>query len=40
MLLFFCNEMRMIGIEVVEMRTVNDGLEDIVGAIRDLEAVF
>ena len=36
---FFCNEMRMMGIEVVEMRTVNDGLGDIVGAIRDLEAV-
>ena len=36
---FFCNEMRALGIEVVEMRTVNDGLEDIVDAIKDLETV-
>ncbi len=36
---FFCNEMRMLGIEVVEMRTVNDGLGEIVSAITELSKI-
>ncbi len=36
---FFCNEMRLLGIEVAEMRTVNDEFVDIVKAITELAEV-
>ena len=35
---FFCSELRMLGIEITEMRTVNDIQEDIVKALQELAA--